>query len=77
MLYRNAAYKGHDVSARAELSAYTNTDALSAYAADNMKWAVAAHLIAGMTDANLGGSLPATRAQVACVLARFCTQAAE
>lgn len=77
MLYRYAAYKGHDVSARADLSAYTDAGALSAYAAENMKWAVAAHLIAGMTDATLGGSLPATRAQVACVLARFCTQAAE
>ena len=69
ILYRYAAYKGDDVSARADLSGYA--DAPSAWAEDVMQWAVAEGLLAGVTDDELQPQGNATRAQVAAILERF------
>ena len=69
ILYRYAAYKGVDVSARAELSGYA--DAPSPWAADVMQWAVAEGLLAGVTDDQLQPQGQATRAQVAAIMQRF------
>ena len=69
ILYRYAAYKGDDVSARADLNRYA--DAPSAWAEDVLSWAVAEGLLAGVTDDQLQPQGNATRAQVAAILQRF------
>ena len=69
MLMKYAQYKGMDVSARADLSGYS--DAPSAWAEDVVSWAVAEGLLAGVTDDQLQPQGQATRAQVAAILERF------
>lgn len=72
ILYRYASYKGYNVSARADLSAYTDAGQVSGYAADAMSWANAAGLITGVTAGTLVPQGHATRAEVAAILTRFC-----
>lgn len=69
ILYRYAAYKGRDVSARTELSGYS--DAPSPWAESVMQWAVAEGLLNGVSDDQLQPQGQATRAQVAAILQRF------
>lgn len=69
ILYRYAEYKGLDVSARTDLSHYS--DQPSAWAEDVLSWAVAEGLLAGVTDDQLQPQGNATRAQVAAILERF------
>ena len=66
-----AAWKGEDVSARAELSRYSDAAAISSWATDVMRWAVAENLISGVTTDELQPQGAATRAQVAAILQRF------
>ena len=69
ILYRYAEYKGFDVSARTDLSHYS--DQPSVWAEDVLSWAVAEGLLAGVTDDQLQPQGDATRAQVAAILERF------
>ena len=69
MLMNYSAWKGEDVSARADLSAYS--DQPSTWAAETMQWAVAEGLISGVTADQLQPQGNATRAQVAAILQRF------
>ena len=69
MLMNYAAYKGEDVSARADLSAYS--DQPSAWAKETMSWAVAEGLLTGVTADELQPQGNATRAQVAAILQRY------
>jgi hypothetical protein len=71
MLYRYAKYKGYDVSATVDLSAYTDADAIHDYAKNAFAWAVAEGIIEGMTKTTLEPAGNATRAQVATILMRF------
>ena len=72
ILMNYASYKGEDVSARADLSNYT--DQPSAWATETMQWAVAEGLISGVTADQLQPQGNATRAQVAAILERFLAQ---
>lgn len=72
ILFRYARYKGLDVGGRADLSAYADAQAVSAYAVDAMAWASHAGLISGMEDHTLQPAGSATRAQVASILMRLC-----
>lgn len=72
ILYRYAQYKGYDVSGRADLSAYSDGNRVSAYARDAMAWANQAGLINGVDARTLQPGGSATRAQVATILTRFC-----
>ena len=72
ILYRYAEYKGLDVSARADLSAYS--DQPSAWAEEVLSWAVAEGLLNGVTDDELQPQGQATRAQVAAILQRFLSE---
>mgnify|MGYP000794982012 FL=1 len=72
ILYRYAAYKGYDVSQKADLSGYTDAASISGYAKDALAWANAQKLITGVTDTTLNPQGSATRAQVATILMRFC-----
>ena len=69
ILYNYAEWKGYDVSARADLSSYS--DQPSAWAVEVMQWAKAEGLINGTTATTLDPQGHATRAQVAAILQRF------
>ena len=69
ILMNYAAYKGEDVSARADLTSYT--DQPSTWAQEAMQWAVAEKLITGVTNDELQPQSSATRAQVAAILQRY------
>ena len=72
ILMNYAAYKGEDVSNRADLGNYT--DQPSAWATETMSWAVAEGLISGVTADTLQPQGAATRAQVAAILQRFLSE---
>ena len=69
MLMNYSAWKGEDVSVRADLSTYS--DQPSTWAEETMSWAVAEGLINGVTADQLQPQGNATRAQVAAILQRF------
>ena len=69
MLMNYSAWKGEDVSARADLSAYS--DQPSTWAEETMSWVIAEGLISGVTADQLQPQGNATRAQVAAILQRF------
>ena len=69
MLMNYSAWKGENVSARADLSTYS--DQPSTWAEETMSWAVAEGLINGVTADQLQPQASATRAQVAAILQRF------
>jgi hypothetical protein len=71
-LYRYADLKGYDISQRADLSAFTDSDKVQSWAQDAMSWAVATGLVNGVGDDILDPNGLATRAQVATILMRFC-----
>ena len=72
ILMNYAAYKGQDVSNRADLTSYI--DQPSVWATETMQWAVAEGLISGVTVDQLQPQGNATRAQVAAILERFLAQ---
>ena len=74
ILMNYAAYKGYDVSARADLSHYSDADSISSWANDVLLWAVAEGLLTGVTDDTIAPQAHATRAQVAAILQRFLSE---
>jgi len=77
MLYNYAKYKGYDVTASADLSAFADTASVSAWAQPAMQWAVAEGYISGMGDNQLAPQGTATRAEIASVIMRFMEATAE
>ena len=71
ILRNYAQYKGLDVSASGDLSAYTDADSVSDWAKESMQWAVGEGLLSGMTVDTLEPQGLSTRAQVAAVLQRY------
>ena len=67
MLWRYAGEPASDYS----LSAFTDADSVSDYAATAMAWAVEHGIITGVTDTTLVTQGTATRAQCAAMLMRF------
>ena len=70
ILYRYAEYKGIDVSARADLSTFTDGTTVSPWAQDVVQWAVAEKLMSGNGN-ELQPKGTASRAQVATVLMNY------
>lgn len=70
ILYRYAKQKSYDVSKSAALTAFSDADKVSGYAAEAMQWAVAEGLLQG-SNGKLNPQGSATRAQVATILMRF------
>ena len=70
-LYKYAAYKGEDVSARADLSGYSDVATISSWAIDVMSWANAKGYVNGMTATTIDPQSGATRAQVAAIFQRY------
>ena len=76
ILYRYAKQKGYDVSKSAALTAFSDADKVSGYAAEAMQWAVAEGLLQG-SNGKLNPQGSATRAQVATILMRFMEEIAK
>ena len=70
-LMRYAAWSKQDISARDDLSAYTDRADVPEWAADAMQWVVKTGVINGMTETTLVPAGTATRAQLATVLSRM------
>lgn len=77
ILYRYAAHKGYNVSARADLSDYADVTDVAGYAMTAMQWANAEGLINGTSATTLTPNGNATRAQVAVILTRFLEKLAQ
>ena len=71
LLYRYAEFKGYDLTARGDLSGYTDASQISDYAVTAMQWATAEGLVNGMGDGTLAPRGNSTRAQIATILMRF------
>jgi len=72
ILYRYCKYKGYDVSAKGDLSVFTDAAQISDYAKDAMAWAVGIGLYNGRGDGTIVAPQDnATRAEVAAILMRF------
>lgn len=71
ILYRYSAKKGNDMTARGDLSGFTDRSVISTYAQEPMTWAVGMGLVSGMGDGTVAPAGSATRAQVATILMRY------
>lgn len=71
MLYNYAAYKGCDLSAKGDLSQFTDGDSVQEWAVTAMSWANGNALINGHDDGTLEPGGTTTRAQAASILMRF------
>ena len=77
ILYRYAQYKGYDLTASRDLSAFTDAASVSDYAKEAMEWAVSTGLITGVKPDTLSPKTGADRAQVATMLMRFAEKVAQ
>ena len=71
MLYGYAAFTGADVTARADLSAYSDAGQIPAWALDAMQWANARRLIVGRDSSHLVPDGKTTRAEMAAILSAY------
>lgn len=74
VLYNYAKYKGYDLTASADLSAYTDGGSTSPWARAAMSWAVGSDLFHGKGAGVLDPKGTATRAEIAQLLMNFCLQ---
>ena len=72
MLRNFARYMGKDVTATADLSAFTDAGEIGGEALGAMRWAVGIGLVNGMGDGTLDPGGSATRAQIAALIERLC-----
>ena len=70
-LYRFAAFSKRDLSAKGDLSAFSDGSAVSPYAKDAVSWAVGTGLLVGDGTGRLLPKESGTRAQLAALIARF------
>lgn len=71
ILFRYAQYKGIDTSARADISRYEDSNLVSNYAMDAMRWANSTGLISGTSTSTLSPARNITRAEAAAIFMRF------
>ena len=71
MLYNYAAYKGYDLTAKGDLTAFPDGSEVQAWALPAMTWANGSELINGHDDGTLEPAGTTTRAQAAAILMRF------
>ncbi len=73
ILYNYAKYKGRDVTATGDLSAFTDGGKVATYAQDAMRWAVGSGIINGKGNGLLDPLGGGTRAEAATVLKQYIT----
>lgn len=71
VLYRYAAYKGYDTAISGNLNQFNDGWKCSAWATDNVRWAVKNRILNGMGNGQLVPQGAATRAEVATMLMQF------
>lgn len=71
ILYRYAALKGYDVTANHDLAGFAETDQISAWAVESVRWAVASGLIQGKESGRLDPTGTTSRSEAAAILTRF------
>ena len=71
ILYRYAKRKELDTSAVTDLSGFSDTDEISDWALDAVKWAVAERIIKGPTTTSAAPKGTSTRAEVAAIFRRY------
>ena len=71
ILFRYAAYKKYDVTARASFDAYSDKKQISPYAEEALSWANAMGLITGIKENILAPGDDLQRSQLAAILKRF------
>lgn len=71
MLYNYAKYKGYDLTAQGDLTAFPDGDSVQPWAETAMTWANGNQLINGHDDGTLEPGGTTTRAQAASILMRF------
>ncbi len=71
VISRYADYKGINTDSRGDLSVFTDADAVSRWARENVAWAVGTGLISGKGDNILDPLSSITRAEIAAILNRF------
>ena len=81
ILWRYAQYKGYDVSVGEDTNILSYDDAfdVAEYAIPAMQWACGSGMVQGMNDPDGEGMILApeskgTRAQIATMMMRFCTE---
>ena len=77
MLYNYAAYKGYDLTAEGDLTAFPDGSEVQEWAVPAMAWANGNALINGHDDGTLDPAGTTTRAQAAAILMRFDQNLAE
>jgi len=70
-LYTYTEKSGYNISARADLSRYSDKGDISAWAYEAVSWAVAEGLISGTSSTNISPKTKVTRAQVAVILKKY------
>lgn len=70
-MYRYCSRMGYDVSGRADLTVFTDSNAISAGAWSAMSWAVDAGLFAGTGNQKISPTTTVTRCELATILMRF------
>lgn len=76
ILYRYAEYKGYDVTGKADLTKFTDSDEISTWAKTALSWANANGLVEG-DGSKLMPKGDAERCQIAAILHRFCENIAK
>ena len=71
MLYNYAKYKGYDLTAQGDLTAFPDGDSVQPWAVPAMTWANGNELINGHDDGTIDAAGIGTRAQAASILMRF------
>ncbi|MBE7009967.1 MAG: DUF4430 domain-containing protein, partial [Ruminococcaceae bacterium] len=77
IIYRFAKMQGYDVTNKADISSFIDTDDVSDWALDALSWANKTELVNGTSETTLSPKATATRAQVAAILMRFCENTAK
>ena len=77
IIYRFARMQGYNMSGVSDISGFADTDDVSDWAIDAIKWANKLELINGTSETTLSPKATSTRAQVAKVLMRFCEMMAK
>lgn len=74
ILYRYAMMKKLELNRHGDLTAFKDSNSVSDWAVDAMAWAVGAGILSGKAGNVLDPRGTATRAEVAAILMRFCTE---
>ena len=77
ILMNYAKYKGYDMTAKGDVSAFTDAAEISGWAQDAVSWAVGEKILSGKGNGILDPAGTATRAEVAQIFMNFCENIAK